>query len=38
VIGHDYVHLDKKIVYTALSKGSKDLQRIVLKLARRFKI
>ena len=38
VVGHDYIHLDKKIVYTVMTKGVKDLRRIIAKLAKRFKL
>jgi uncharacterized protein YutE (UPF0331/DUF86 family) len=38
VVGHDYIHLDKKIVYGIMTKGIKDIQRIVVKLAKRYKI
>ena len=37
VVGHDYIHLDKRIVHTVLIKGVKDLRRVIAKLARKFK-
>lgn len=37
VIGHDYIHLDKKIVYRVLIKGTKDIRRIAAKLLKKFR-
>ncbi len=38
VIAHQYDDIDKKKVYDALTKGVKDIRRIVNKLANRFKL
>lgn len=37
VVGHDYIHLDKKIVYGVLRNGAKDIYRITSKLAKKFR-
>ncbi len=37
VIGHDYIHLDKKIVFKVLNKGIKDIRRIAMKLMKKFR-
>ena len=36
VIGHEYIDIDKRIVYEILTKRLSDIQRMVGKLARRF--
>jgi uncharacterized protein YutE (UPF0331/DUF86 family) len=36
VIGHDYVHLNKDLVYLILSRGREDIQRIISKIAKKF--
>jgi uncharacterized protein YutE (UPF0331/DUF86 family) len=36
VVGHDYLSIDKEIVYGILTKGKRDVQRIVSKIAKNF--
>jgi uncharacterized protein YutE (UPF0331/DUF86 family) len=36
VIGHDYVHINKDVVYLILSKGKGDIQRIISKISKKF--
>ncbi len=36
VLGHDYIDLDKKKVYEALTKGSEDIEGILKKIIGRF--
>lgn len=35
-IGHDYITLDKELVYSTLTKGKKDIQNILSKLTGKF--
>lgn len=36
VIGHDYVRINKDVVYLILSKGKEDIKRILSKIAKKF--
>jgi uncharacterized protein YutE (UPF0331/DUF86 family) len=36
VIGHDYVHINKDVVYSILSRGREDIKRIISKIAKKF--
>ena len=36
IIGHDYLSIDKKIVYQIFTQGKKDIQKIVSRIAKKF--
>jgi len=36
VVGHDYINLDKKIVYTILTEGEKDIRALLTRIVSRF--
>lgn len=36
IIGHDYIDIDKQVVYSILTEGIKDINRIVSKLTGKF--
>jgi uncharacterized protein YutE (UPF0331/DUF86 family) len=36
VIGHDYIHIDKTIVYRVLTRGPKDIRKLLSRIAGRF--
>lgn len=36
VIGHDYLNIDKQVVYSILTKGIKDIKEILSKLTEKF--
>lgn len=36
IVGHDYIVLDKNVVYSILTDGQKDIQRILAKIIKRF--
>lgn len=36
VIGHDYIHINKKIVHSILTEGQKDIKILVSKIVKRF--
>jgi uncharacterized protein YutE (UPF0331/DUF86 family) len=35
-VGHDYLDIDKKIVYEIWTKGLKDIERIIQRMAERY--
>ena len=36
IVGHDYINLNKEIVYFILTKGRQDIQKILSKITERF--
>ncbi|MBU1087509.1 MAG: DUF86 domain-containing protein [Candidatus Omnitrophica bacterium] len=36
IVGHDYIDLDKNVVYFILTDGQKDIQRILAKITKNF--
>ena len=36
VVGHDYMNIDKKMVYSILTEGTQDIKGLVSKVAKRF--
>ncbi len=36
IVGHDYIGLDKNVVYFILTDGQKDIQRILAKITKKF--
>lgn len=36
IVGHEYIHINKKIVYSILTKDSSGIKKVAAKVARRF--
>ena len=36
VVGHDYMNIDKKMVYSILTEGTQDIKGLVSKIVKRF--
>lgn len=36
IVGHEYIHINKKIVYSILTKDSSGIKKVAAKIARRF--
>jgi uncharacterized protein YutE (UPF0331/DUF86 family) len=36
VVGHDYINVDKEIVYTILTQGEKDVRALITRIVSRF--
>ena len=36
IVGHDYISLNKEVVYSILTKGTEDIKRILSKITKKF--
>jgi uncharacterized protein YutE (UPF0331/DUF86 family) len=36
VVGHDYIHVDKEIVYDILTQGERDVRALIIRIVSRF--
>lgn len=36
VVGHDYINLNRQIIYSVLTKGKEDIQKIISKITKKF--